>query len=506
MSELSKTVWIVGLAKLALHLFTSARGYGIFGDEFYYLACAAHPDFGYVDHPPLSIWILAGWTGLVGDSLASLRVFPALVGAASVIFAGVLARELGGRGPAQVLTAIVVALAPVNLVVHGYYSMNSVDVLVWMIAFVLISSALRTGSSGHWFALGALLGIGLLNKITVLWLGAGLLAGLLVTPHRRVFRTAGPWIAGALAALLFLPHILWQVENGWPTAEFIRVATTQKMLPVPPLELFTQQILVWNPLVFPLWLVGGVSLLRRNGDDAGRVLATIFVVTAAILIVNGTSRPNYLALAMPPLIAAGAIAAERATLQRRLRWPMPVATALIAVVGLASTPLTLPVLSVPDLIELKGAFEVGAPKMENREVDALDPHFADMLGWEEIVDTVADVYLSLPPEDRASAGILAVSYSEAGAIDRLGAGRGLPGAISPHNNYWQWGTGETDGSVMVIAGGPIELWEPYWDSIEEAAVWDCGSCLPGRNHSKVYVAREPLSSMDQIWRALRRYD
>ena len=340
----------------------------------------------------------------------------------------------------------------------------------------------------------------------MLWLGAGLLAGLLVTPHRRVFRTAGPWIAGALAALLFLPHILWQVENGWPTAEFIRVATTQKMLPVPPLELFTQQILVWNPLVFPLWLVGGVSLLRRNGDDAGRVLATIFVVTAAILIVNGTSRPNYLALAMPPLIAAGAIAAERATLQRRLRWPMPVATALIAVVGLASTPLTLPVLSVPDLIELKGAFEVGAPKMENREVDALDPHFADMLGWEEIVDTVADVYLSLPPEDRASAGILAVSYSEAGAIDRLGAGRGLPGAISPHNNYWQWGTGETDGSVMVIAGGPIELWEPYWDSIEEAAVWDCGSCLPGRNHSKVYVAREPLSSMDQIWRALRRYD
>ena len=129
-----------------------------------------------------------------------------------------------------------------------------------------------------------------------------------------------------------------------------------------------------------------------------------------------------------------------------------------------------------------------------------------MLGWEEIVDTVADVYLALPPEDRARAGILALSYSEAGAIDRLGPERGLPGAISPHNNYWHWGTGEVDGSVMVIAGGSIERWTPYWRSIEEAAVWDCGSCLPGRNHSKVYVAREPVLAMDEIWKALRRYD
>jgi hypothetical protein len=56
--ELSKTIWIAALAKLALHLFSSARGYGIFGDEFYYLACAAHPDTGYVDHPrsPSGYW------------------------------------------------------------------------------------------------------------------------------------------------------------------------------------------------------------------------------------------------------------------------------------------------------------------------------------------------------------------------------------------------------------------------------------------------------------------
>ena len=50
----------IALFKLALHLYTNLfAGYGIFRDELYYLACARHLAAGYVDHPPLSMWILA---------------------------------------------------------------------------------------------------------------------------------------------------------------------------------------------------------------------------------------------------------------------------------------------------------------------------------------------------------------------------------------------------------------------------------------------------------------
>jgi 4-amino-4-deoxy-L-arabinose transferase-like glycosyltransferase len=496
----------VSLAKLALHAASSARGYGFFGDELYYVACAAHPDFGYVDHPPLSIWLLAAWQAVFGESLAALRLLAALFGAASVVLAGLLARELGGRAPSQILTALVVALAPVNLVVHGYYSMNAVDIAVWLAAFVGIAQVLRDPSPARWIALGAVLGIGLSNKISVLWLGAGLAVGLLATRHRRLLATPWPWIAGTLALLLFLPHVAWQVATGWPTLGFMRAATGEKMLPVPPLELFAQQILVWNPLVLPLWLAGLVALLRRPGNDPGRVFAAVFATTAAILIANGTSRPNYLALAMPPLVAAGALALERFALRPRARWSLPAYTALIAVLGLASAPLTLPILPVPDVIELSAALGLRAPEMENREVGALDPHFADMHGWQEIVDSVAEVYAALPPDDRARAGILAISYSEAGAIDRLGPERGLPRAMSPHNSYWLWGTGGVDGSVVVIAGGPRERWERHWARVEVAAAWDCGHCLPSRNHARVYVVRDPRAPMKEIWTALRRYE
>jgi hypothetical protein len=306
--------------------------------------------------------------------------------------------------------------------------------------------------------------------------------------------------------VIFLPHIAWQIENGWPTAEFVAAATTQKMVAVSPLELFAQQILVWNPLALPLWLIGGVALLRRQSDDPGRVLAIIFATTAAILIANGTSRPNYLALAMPPLIAAGAITLEAISLRPRMAWLVWTFVGGITTLGLAAAPLTLPILPAPQLVAYSSALGIGAPRMEDRELGALDPHFADMMGWDQIVDTVAEVYHGLSPEERARAAILGPSYGTAGAIDRLGPERGLPPAISGHNSYWLWGPGDADGSIVVIAGGKRERWERHWSTIEEVAVWECGYCLPGRNHSTVYVARNPRAPLDQMWADLRVYN
>lgn len=46
-----------------------------------------------------------------------------------------------------------------------------------------------------------------------------------------------------------------------------------------------------------------------------------------------------------------------------------------------------------------------------------DRHLADEFGWEEMVSTVAGVYNSLPPEQRANTAILGGNYGEAGAID-----------------------------------------------------------------------------------------
>src|SRR5262245_20546661 len=94
----------LGAAKVALHFFHN-NAYGLFRDELYYIACSDHFAWGYVDHPPLSIFILALSRSLFGDSMLGVRVLAVLASAASVVLTGLLARELGGGRAAQLLAA-----------------------------------------------------------------------------------------------------------------------------------------------------------------------------------------------------------------------------------------------------------------------------------------------------------------------------------------------------------------------------------------------------------------
>src|SRR5512139_1086986 len=106
-------------AIVAFHVAT-APGYGIFRDELYYLACADHLAWGYVDHPPLSIVVLAIVRALLGDSLHAIRLVPALAAGGTAILAASTARALGGAAFAQRLAAIAAALLPIGLALSSF--------------------------------------------------------------------------------------------------------------------------------------------------------------------------------------------------------------------------------------------------------------------------------------------------------------------------------------------------------------------------------------------------
>src|SRR5262245_51264004 len=108
-----RTAWGVLAAVAAgqlLLLGLSITQYGYFRDELYYLASTDHLAWGYVEHPPLSIAVLALVRAALGDSLPALRLVPALAGAATVLLTGRMAGRLGGGAFAQGLAALAAAL------------------------------------------------------------------------------------------------------------------------------------------------------------------------------------------------------------------------------------------------------------------------------------------------------------------------------------------------------------------------------------------------------------
>ncbi len=496
-------LWILPLGKLALHLAT-LRGYGLFRDEFYYVACSKRLALGYVDHPPLSMALLALQRALFGESLAAIRMLPAVIGAATVLVVGLLTRRLGGGRFAQSLAMLAVGLN--FLSVFHKFSMNGVEVLVWTLAGYLTIRIAQEERPRLWIVLGVLLGLGLQNKISVLWLGLGLGVGLLVTGERRRLATRWPWLAGGLALAIFMPHLLWQAANDWPTLEFMRNATGQKMIEVAPVEFVLGQLGLLSPVVVPLWLTGLGWLLLSRSAGRYRLLAWIYLTVFALLMVSGSSRSGYLGPAYTWLLGAGAVAWEgwlEPAGRRRLR---PIAVALIAAGSLATLPFALPVLPVETYVRYAGALGVAPSTEERKELAELPQGYADMHGWKELVDGVAAAWESLSAAERERATVFTYNYGNSGAIDYYGAQRGLPPSISGHNNYWLWGPREFTGEVVIVVGGSRQGLERRFGSVERAGTVVCRYCMPYENDKPIWIARGIQRPLAELWPELKHYD
>jgi hypothetical protein len=419
-------------AKLLLHVFTSVRHYGYFRDELYYLDMARHLDWGYVDAAPLGA-VYAKIALLMGGSLAALRIIPALAGTALVALTILIARELGGGRFAQFLAALGVLLAPGFLVMDNLMTMNAFEPLFWMGCVLVVARILRTGNSRLWIWFGVLSGIGIENKHSTLIFGFALtIAVLLVRP--REFLKPWIWIGGLIALALFMPNLIWQYRHHFPTIEDLQNVKREGKNVVLPLGAFIkQQVLTMQPIFFPVWLSGVCWLLWQR---RWRLLGMLFVVFFVTMELQH-AKDYYLFPIYPMAFAAGAVAIEGWTKPRA--WLTSAVVLVLLAGALPIVPLAVWWLPPDQYVRYQAWLGIKPQKAETHHESQMMQPIADQFGWPELVKQVADVYNSLPLDQRAVTGIWAGNYGEAGAINLWGPQYGLPTAYSRHQNHWYWG-------------------------------------------------------------------
>jgi hypothetical protein len=505
-THLSESAIIASFSLVALlvHLLTNG-GYGYFRDELYYLACAQHLDFGYVDQPPLSILLLRLSEALFGDSLFAIRVLPAFAGAATVALTGLVARELGGRGWAIALACAGSLCALFNLAVGNFFSMNAFEPLFWMGAVYLLVRIINGGSPTLWLWLGVLLGVGLENKHSTAFFGAGILVGLLLTPERRHFAEKSIWLGGAIAFAIALPNILWQALHHWPTYELLsNIAHSNKNVALSPAQFIAQQAVFLNPGTLPLWLAGLFWLFGSRDGRRYCALGIIYLVTLAeFIILHGKS--YYLAPAYPMLFAAGGVAIER-VFAVRLTWLKPALLAAILLAGALFAPVIVPILSPNKLVGYMRAIHFEPPRTETSHTGALPQIFADQFGWEEMVGSVAHVYHHLQPEDEKRAAIFCQNYGEAGAIDFFGPKLGLPPAISGHQNYFLWGPRDWAGEVILVLDTDADEERELFGSVEDLGqIVSSPWAMPFERRNHIYLCRDLKISVRELWPRVKKW-
>lgn len=428
---MKKTTFVVVTlcaAKLLLHIFTSLRNYGYFRDELYYLDMARHLDWGYVDAAPL-IAVYTKFAMLMGGSLAALRILPAVAGAVLIALSIYIARELGGGTFAQFLTGLCLLLSPAVLAVDSLLTMNAFEPLYWMGCMLIVARILRTGNSRLWIWFGVLAGLALENKHSAVFFGFSVTVALLLTGHRREFAKPWIWIAAAIAFAIFLPNLIWQWQHHFPTIEDLQnVRREGKNVVFGPVEFVKQQIITQHPVLMLVWLTGVVALLRSR---IFRVLGLTFLVFFVLMEV-AHAKVYYVFPIYPMLFAAGAVALESFRYRTAL-------VALIVILCLPFVPLATWMLSPPDYIAYERFLHFEPAKAEVRHAGPLPQPIGDQFGWPEMAREVGQIFNSLPPAERATTGIYAGNYGEAGAINLWGPQYGLPRAYSRHQNYWFWG-------------------------------------------------------------------
>ena len=479
-------------AKLLLHLLTSVRRYGYFRDELYFLDMARHLDWGYVDSAPL-IALYAKVALLLGGSLAAVRILPALAGAALVAITVLIARELGGGRYAQFLAGFSVLICPAFLLEDSLLTMNAFEPLFWMGAILVVARILRTGDSRLWVWFGVLCGLGLENKHSTLFFGFSVAVAILLTPLRRELAKPWIWVGGAVAAALFAPNVIWQARHHFPTLEDLEnVRREGKNVVLGPLAFVREQIVDLHPILFPVWLIGLASLLRK---PRYRVLGLTFLVFFAVMEL-AHAKSYYVFPIYPMLLAAGAIAIEK-WLAPRLAWARTGIVAAILLAALPAIPLATWFLPPEKFLAYEGAIGFHPSKSEVAHEGLLPQPMGDQFGWPEMVREVAGIYGALPPAERARTGIFTGNYGEAGAVNLFGPAYGLPRAYSRHQNHWYWGPPAEDYRNLIVLQWSRE------DVEDNCASWQA---FPhevrfgmAEENVPIYLCRDVKFDLRKIW-------
>jgi Dolichyl-phosphate-mannose-protein mannosyltransferase len=482
----------MALGTILVHALTGDR-YGFQRDELATLDDARHLAWGYVAYPPVTPFFGRLSLLLFGTSLAGFRFFAALAEAVAVVLTGLMARELGGHRGAQFVAAA--AAIPFCLGGGALMQYVSFDYLCWVLTAYFVLRLLKSDDPRWWIAIGSAIGLGMLSKYTMAFFVAGLTTGVLLTPARRYLASKWLWLGIAAAVLIFLPNLIWQAQHGFVSLDFLR-HIHERDVGIGRARDFLPDQLKFTLLAFPLCLAGLYFYFLSPAGSRFRPLGWMYVVPL-LLFVIAKGRGYYLAAAYPMLYAAGAVWSEEWLASRRRPFDgalrVIVCTALVVDMAIVAA-LILPV----------------APVNSNwwNFAVKVNGDFPEEIGWPELVETVAKIRDSLPPEDRAHLGILGANYGEAGAINLYGPRYGLPMAISGVNSFWQRGYGDPPPETLIVLGLPRDFLETKFAICEVAGhTWNRFgiSNEETRDHPDIFVCRHLRQSWPDFWMNFRYF-
>ncbi len=497
------------LVNILFHLLLPEYGYH--RDEMYYVAMADGFSFSNLDMPPVSPLYLKLFLVLFGHSLKVVHLAASACGSLVIVFGCLIAKELGGRRYAIILTGTFLLFS--GIVIFGsLYTYDDVSFVLWAAVLYLVVRMLNGAHQRLWLLAGLLLGLGMLTKLTILFLGLAFFVSLWLIPERRWYRQPWIWLGALLALCGAIPYVRWQWSHGWYFLSYAGTYAGRTTHASPVLEFLWHQLLPNNLASVPVWITGLLMLLFRKQWAAYRFFGYSYLVLCLAIFVLG-GQFYFMIPIYGVLIAAGSVcierwldrAAERGRPRLAFRVAIPAVYLLLSVPML---PYFVPVLPVDVLIEYLRPLGVTAGiKTEDSKVRDLPQHVADRFGWEEMARDVARVYHEAQDTSAGAVGIAAGDWGEASALHVYGKTLGLPEPISTDGWYYFNTLQRNDfHERYVVIGISRAQLRSIFERVEQKAVFTHPYCRPNEDNNPIYLCSHPKVSLRSYWIVYHRMD
>ena len=236
------------------------------------------------------------------------------------------------------------------------------------------------------------------------------------------------------------------------------------------------------------------------------LLGILYLAAFLILILNGHSKAEYLAVAYPILFAGGGILIEKISLLKNWRWIKYAVIIPLVISGILLIPLALPVLPVKTYIGYTNAIGLAPSTAENKELAELPQFYADMFGWNDIAKDVSNVYESLPENEKGITIIYCNNYGEAGAIEYYSKMYDLPPVVCPHNNYWYWWDLNKKVTTMIVLDGKKEDHLSSLKEVKVAAIHKSKYAMLYENNLSIFLCRGLKRSIKEIHKSDKHFE
>ncbi len=475
------------LFKLLIHLFTYDN-YELHRDAYLYYAQSEHLTWGYLATPPSIAVVGKIATTIFGNSTFGLRLFPALIGAFSIVVIGSFVKQLGGKYYAIAIAALAFILSPAYLHTNALFQPVSFNHFYWILACFLFFKLIQTKNPNYWLWIGLVFGLGFLNKYTIVLLYAAFGLSLLITGYRQLLIKKQIIWAALIGLLIITPNLLWQYQNNWPILHHMEELRRTQLVHVSAAGFLRDQLLM-NAHVLLLWLATLIALLFYKKEGRYRLFGFAFILTL-LLILAGSGKGYYTLGIYPLLFVFGGYFVEK-YLNKYLK---PLFLALVIFMGIGLY-ISLSFDGIP-FLSFEQAVNKEAFRWEDGKRYDIPQDMADMTGWKQIGEEVRDLYIGLGTENRNNCEIFTNHYGQGGAVMFYGKEVDIPQPISTTGSFIFWAPDSIEKDYVIYVHSdlgnttnPDSLLPTLFDEVNLKRVID--NKYFRENGTKIYLCKYP---------------